>query len=330
LTARLPERAQRVAVLSGGVGGVKLVEGLSELLPGDGLTVVCNTGDDLELWGLHISPDVDTVLYTLSGLVNREQGWGLDSDSYQALELMQRYGEPGWFLLGDRDIATHLLRTGQLREGRRLSEVTLDLAGRLGVRARVVPASDDPVRTIVVTPDGELDFQTYFVRRRFEPPVEEVRFRGADDARPSPEAAAAVIAADIIVIAPSNPVASIGPMLAVRGFRQALEGARAFRVAVCPLIGGEAIKGPTVPMMEAANLLATPVGVAQAYEGLIDAIVIDRQDVVYTTELRARGLTVLATDTLMEGFEGRLRLAAEVLDFCASVARGRGADGGVV
>ena len=168
---------------------------------------------------------------------------------------------------------------------------------------------------------GELDFQTYFVRRRFEPPVEEVRFRGADDARPSPEAAAAVMAADLVIIAPSNPVASIGPMLAVRGFRQALEQARGLRIAICPLIGGEAVKGPTVAMMEAANLVASPLGVAQAYEGLIDAIVIDRQDIAYSADLQDIGLKVLATDTLMEGFEGRLRLAAEVLDFCASTAR---------
>lgn len=321
--ARPPGAPDRVTVLSGGVGGVKLVEGLTELLPAEAITVVCNTGDDMELWGLHISPDVDTVLYTLSGVVNRNQGWGVDSDSYEALEMMKRYGEPGWFLLGDRDIATHLLRTQQLREGRRLSEITADLATRLGIRARVVPATDDPVRTMVLTPDGELDFQTYFVRRRFEPPVEGVRFEGADDARPSPEAAAAVMAAETVVIAPSNPVASIGPMLAVRGFRSALEQARGFRVAICPLIDGEAVKGPTVAMMEAANLVATPMGVAQAYDGLIDAMVIDRQDIAYTAELEEQGFSVFATDTLMEGFEGRLRLAAEVLDFCVSATRTR-------
>lgn len=323
-----PQSVDRLAVLSGGIGGVKLVEGLTELLPGDQLTVICNTGDDLEMWGLHVSPDVDTVLYTLSGLVNRDQGWGVDSDSYQALEMLQRYSEPGWFLLGDRDIGTHLLRTSMLREGRRLTEVTLELAQRLGIGARVMPATDDSVRTFVLTPDGELDFQTYFVRRRFEPPVEEVRYRGADEALPSPEATAALMSAGTIVIAPSNPVASIGPMLAVRGFRQAMEQARGFRVAVCPLIGGEAVKGPTVPMMEAANFVATPTGVAQAYDGLIDAMVIDRQDVAYTPDLEQQGLQVLATDTLMEGFEGRLRLAAEVLDFCAAKAgRRRPPDG---
>jgi len=329
MSASRPAFSKRVAVLSGGVGGVKLVEGLTELVPGDAITVVCNTGDDMELWGLHISPDVDTVLYTLSGLVNRDQGWGVDSDSYEALEMMRRYEEPGWFLLGDRDIATHLLRTQQLRLGRTLTEVTLDLAARLRISARVVPATDDPVRTMVLTPDGEMDFQTYFVRRRFEPPVEGVRFQGADDARPSPEAAAAVMASELVLIAPSNPVASLGPMLAVRGFRQALEQARGFRVAVCPLIGGEAVKGPTVAMMEAANLAANPMGVAQAYEGMIDALVIDRADVAYQAELAERGLKVLVTDTLMEGFEGRLRLAAEVLDFCASSGRHRTAGRGV-
>ena len=322
-----PPESQRIAVLSGGVGGVKLVEGLTELLPGEAITVVCNTGDDMELWGLHISPDIDTVLYTLSGLVNRDQGWGVDSDSYEALEMMKRYDEPGWFLLGDRDIATHVLRTNQLRQGRRLTEITADLAQRLGIRARVVPATDDPVRTMVQTPDGELDFQTYFVRRRFEPPVDGVRFAGADEARPSPEAAAAVMAADLVVLAPSNPVASIGPMLAVRGLRQSLEQARGLRVAICPLIGGEAVKGPTVAMMQAANFTATPIGIARAYEGLIDALVIDRQDVAYKPELEELGLSVLSTDTLMEGFEGRLRLAAEVLDYCARLTAKRAARG---
>ncbi|MFN2465703.1 MAG: 2-phospho-L-lactate transferase [Candidatus Dormibacteria bacterium] len=320
-----PRAIDRVAVLTGGIGGVKLVEGLGELLPGDEMTVICNTGDDLEMWGLHISPDVDTVLYTLSGLVNREQGWGVDSDSFEALEALKRYGEQTWFLLGDRDIGTHLLRTSMLREGRRLTEATLDLAQRLGIGARVVPATDDAVRTFVLTPDGELDFQTYFVRRRFEPPVEEVRYHGSSDALPSPEAAASLLSAATVIIAPSNPVASIGPMLAVRGFRTALEQARGLRVAVSPLIGGEAVKGPTVQMMEAANFPATPIGVAQAYEGLIDALVIDRQDVAYKPELEEFGLSVLATDTLMEGFEGRLRLAAEVLDFCSTLANKRAA-----
>jgi LPPG:FO 2-phospho-L-lactate transferase len=181
--------------------------------------------------------------------------------------------------------------------------------------------SDDPVRTKVRTPDGLLDFQDYFVRRRFEPPVEEVSFAGADIARPSPGAAAALLSADVILVAPSNPIASIGPMLAVGGFRTALQQAGGMRIAVSPLIGGDAVKGPTVPMMQAAGLPVTPVGVARAYEGLIDAIVIDRQDVAYTHELEASGLQVLVTDILMEGFEGRLRLAAEVLDFSRSAVR---------
>jgi len=309
-------------VLSGGVGGVKLVEGVAELLPPQVLTVVCNTGDDLEMWGLHISPDVDTVLYTLSGLVNRDQGWGVDSDSYQALEMMARYGEPTWFLLGDRDLATHVNRTRMLRAGRSLTEVTVELATRLGIRCAVLPMSDDPVRTRVMTPDGALDFQDYFVRRRFEPPVEEVRFEGADSALPSPEAAAALMSAHTVLLAPSNPVGSIGPMLAVRGFREALAHARGVRIAISPLIGGEAVKGPTVAMMQAAGLPVSPAGVAQAYEGLVDALVIDRQDVSFRSGLEASGLKVLVTDILMEGFEGRLRLAAEVLDFRATIARG--------
>jgi LPPG:FO 2-phospho-L-lactate transferase len=312
---------ERVAVLSGGIGGVKLVEGLQELLPAETLAVICNTGDDHEFWGLHISPDVDTVLYTLAGLINREQGWGLDSESFQALELLERYGEPTWFKLGDRDLATHVLRTDLLRQGHSLTEITTDLARRLGIGCAVLPMSDDRVRTIVVTPDGELDFQDYFVRRRFEPPVDEVRYEGAADARPSPQAVAAILSAGSVIVAPSNPIASIGPMLAVAGLRQALAQAQGMRIAVSPLIGSEAVKGPTVPMMQAAGLAISPMGVAQAYEGLIDAIVIDRQDIAYKPALEEHGLKVLVTDTLMEGFEGRLRLAAEVLDFKAAARR---------
>jgi LPPG:FO 2-phospho-L-lactate transferase len=317
----LPSR-ERVTVLSGGIGGVKLVEGLQELLDPDALSVICNTGDDQEFWGLHVSPDVDTVLYTLSGLINRDQGWGLDSESFQALELLERYGEPTWFKLGDRDLATHILRTEWLREGQRLTEVTAELARRLGIACAVIPMSDDRLRTVVVTPDGELDFQEYFVRRRFETPVDEVRFDGAALALPSPEALAAILGASTVMIAPSNPIASIGPMLAIRGLKEALAQATGMRIAISPLIGGEAVKGPTVPMMQAAGLPITPVGVAQAYEGLLDAIVIDRQDVAFKPALESEGLRVLVTDTLMEGFEGRLRLAAEVLDFRSAAIRG--------
>jgi len=317
----LPSR-ERVTVLSGGIGGVKLVEGLQELLDPDALSVICNTGDDQEFWGLHVSPDVDTVLYTLSGLINRDQGWGLDSESFQALELLERYGEPTWFKLGDRDLATHILRTEWLREGQRLTEVTAELARRLGIACAVIPMSDDRLRTVVVTPDGELDFQEYFVRRRFETPVDEVRFDGATLALPSPEALAAILGASTVMIAPSNPIASVGPMLAIRGLKEALAQATGMRIAISPLIGGEAVKGPTVPMMQAAGLPITPVGVAQAYEGLLDAIVIDRQDVAFKPALESEGLRVLVTDTLMEGFEGRLRLAAEVLDFRSAAIRG--------
>ena len=317
----LPSR-ERVTVLSGGIGGVKLVEGLQELLAPEALSVICNTGDDQEFWGLHVSPDVDTVLYTLSGLINRDQGWGLDSESFQALELLERYGEPTWFKLGDRDLATHILRTQWLREGKRLTEVTAELAQRLGIACAVIPMSDDRLRTVVVTPDGELDFQDYFVRRRFETPVDEVRFDGAAEALPSPEALAAILGASTVMISPSNPIASIGPMLAIRGLKEALAQATGMRIAISPLIGGEAVKGPTVPMMQAAGLPITPIGVAQAYEGLLDAIVIDRQDVAFKPELESGGLRVLLTDTLMEGFEGRLRLAAEVLDFRSAAIRG--------
>jgi LPPG:FO 2-phospho-L-lactate transferase len=312
--------AHRVAVLCGGIGGVKLVEGMHELLPGENLSVLCNTGDDLEVWGLHVSPDVDTVMYTLSGLADRDRGWGLEGESWQSKDLMERYGEETWFQLGDRDLATHILRSNLLAGGAGLTEATAELTRRLGIRCRLIPMTDDRVRTRVLTPDGLLDFQEYFVRRRYEPPVEEVRFEGAEEAQVTPDAAAALLSAERIVIAPSNPIASIGPMLSVRGLRQALTQATGFRVAVSPVIGGEAIKGPTVAMMASAGLPISPIGIAHYYDDLIDAIVIDRQDVAFTPQLEAAGLKVLATDILMEGFEGRLRLAAEVLDFATDGA----------
>ncbi|HEV3233820.1 MAG TPA: 2-phospho-L-lactate transferase [Candidatus Dormibacteraeota bacterium] len=321
---RAPQAAgRRVAALCGGIGGVKLVEGLNELLVPQDLSVICNTGDDLEWVGLHVSPDVDTVMYTLSGLADRDRGWGLEGETWQALDLLKRYGtEETWFQIGDRDLATHVLRTHELAQGRSLTEATATLAHQLGIRCQLVPMSNDPVRTKVLTPDGLLDFQEYFVRRRFEPPVEEVRFEGAADARPTPEAAAAILSSDVVIVAPSNPIGSIGPMIAIKGLREAVAQTTALRVAVSPLIGGDAVKGPTVPMMQSAGLAVSPLGVAQFYEGLIDAIVIDKQDIAFKTELEERGLHVLVTDILMEGFEGRLRLAAEVLDFRPAAAGG--------
>ncbi|MFY9614053.1 MAG: 2-phospho-L-lactate transferase [Candidatus Dormiibacterota bacterium] len=321
---RVPQAAgRRVAALCGGIGGVKLVEGLNELLVPQDLSVICNTGDDLEWVGLHVSPDVDTVMYTLSGLADRDRGWGLEGETWQALDLLKRYDtEETWFQIGDRDLATHVLRTRQLAEGRSLTEATGALAHQLGIRCQLLPMSNDPVRTKVLTPDGLLDFQEYFVRRRFEPPVEEVRFEGAADARPTPEAAAAILSSDVVIVAPSNPIGSIGPMLAIKGLREAVAQTTALRVAISPLIGGDAVKGPTVPMMQSAGLAVSPLGVAQFYEGLIDAIVIDKQDVAFKAELEERGLHVLVTDILMEGFEGRLRLAAEVLDFTPTAAGG--------
>lgn len=314
-----------ITVLSGGVGGAKLVDGLAAALPDPGgLTVIANTADDCEVWGLHVSPDVDTVLYTLAGLASVERGWGIDGDSWAALEMLGRYGMPTWFRIGDRDLATHLARTAWLQSGHRLTEVTLRLARALGVRSTVLPMSDDRVRTVVHTPSGPLPFQEYFVRRHAADPVEGVEFAGVEEASPSPEVMAAIRHATVLIVAPSNPVVSIGPILALRGVREALAGASALRIAVTPLVGGRAIKGPTVAMLEGLGMSPTPATVAALYRDFLDVFILDsrdetRREAVEAIRAPGRSLRVACLDTLMPDPPSRRRLACEILSLAASL-----------
>lgn len=310
-----------VAALAGGVGGAKLAVGLAAALPGGALSVIVNTADDLALHGLHISPDLDTVMYNLAGLADPQTGWGIAGDTAGALDLIGRYGGPTWFRLGDRDLATHIRRTQRLSEGARLTEVTAELCAALGVRARVLPMTDSPVATRVQTPEGELEFQDYFVARGTRPRVIGVRFQGAEEARPSPEAARAIEEARAIIFCPSNPIVSVGPILAVEGLRERILGARAPRVAVSPIVGGAALKGPAAEMLRSLGHEASAAGVAAILREHLDGFVLDERDSALLPRVEALGLAAKALPTVMTDPASKRRLAEGVLAFAAELAR---------
>ncbi len=302
----------KVVALAGGVGGAKLAEGLQQLL-GSGLAVVGNVGDDFELWGLTICPDLDTLMYTLAGVANPQTGWGVAGDTFAALEMLARYGEETWFRLGDRDLATHVLRTAWLRQGLRLTEVTARLADALGVQARLLPVTDAPVRTRVITDEGELNFQDYFVRRRWQPVVREVRFAGAEQARPTPEVLEALEAADAVVICPSNPFVSVEPILAVGDVRARLRHLGKPVVAVTPIVAGEAVKGPTAKLFREFGEEPSALAVARRYADFVTAFVLDERDAHLAPAVEALGVRVAVTDTLMRSAEDRRRVARAAL-----------------
>jgi len=301
--------------LAGGVGGAKLAHGLAQVLPPDQLTIIVNTGDDFEHLGLTICPDIDTVLYNLAEVNNPTFGWGRADESFHVLEEAKRLGHDAWFLLGDKDIALHLLRREMLDAGLSLTEVTLELARRLGVAHPVLPMSDQPVRTVILTPEGPLPFQEYFVRRRTEPAMLGMRLEGLAQARPSEQVRAALEEADAIMFCPSNPFVSIGPILALPGVRERI--AARPTLAVSPIIGGQALKGPAAKMMEEQGLEVSALGVARHYAGLVDGFVLDEADAELVDGVRALGMTPFVTDTIMEDKAGRRRLAMEALGFVA-------------
>jgi LPPG:FO 2-phospho-L-lactate transferase len=300
-----------ILAFAGGVGGARLANGLARILPAGGLTVAVNTGDDFEHLGLHISPDPDTVLYTLAGLNDPERGWGLAGETFACMAAVKRLGGEHWFALGDRDLATHLERTRRLATGETLSRIIADFAARFGINQAIVPVTDDRLRTLVHTADGELTFQDYFVRRRCEPAVTALVFEGAAQASPSPGLAALMQSPDLqgIIICPSNPFLSIDPILAVPGIRTWLTHRRVPCIAVSPLIGGRAVKGPIAKMLAELSLDATPRAIAEHYLGLIDGLIIDRADT-----LQAFGECHI-TDTLMRDVPGQERLARDSLNY---------------
>jgi LPPG:FO 2-phospho-L-lactate transferase len=303
--------ALRVVALAGGVGGAKLADGLARSLPAGALTVIVNTGDDFTRYGLKISPDLDTVMYTLAGLADPVNGWGLAGDTLQMIGMLQGYGDDAWFGLGDKDVATHLLRTQALSSGKTLSQVTAQLAAALGISAKLLPMSDQPVSTIVETTDqGTLAFQEYFVRHHWQPVVKRLRYEGAAAAHPAPGLLEALDDATLIVICPSNPLLSIEPILQVAGVRDALVRRKAPCVAVSPIIAGQAVKGPAAKLMAELNLDASVAGVAEYYGNLIDSLVVDTAD-----QNAAIPQRMLATNTLMQTLADRSRLAAEIVEW---------------
>jgi len=299
-----------IVVLSGGLGGARFVRGLVEVVDPADVTVIGNVGDDLELLGLHVSPDLDSILYTLAGLSDEERGWGRGDESWHALEEIERFGGETWFQLGDRDIGLHLVRTEALRRGDALSAVTAELARAAGLEVTLLPATDDRLRSRVQTPAGELGLQEWFVARGHRDEVDSVRFEGGDEARPAPGVLEALGAADLIVIGPSNPYISVGPILAVREIRAALDGRRVPAVAVSPMVGGVAIKGPADRMLERMAGGTTPAHVTSCYKGLIDVLVIDEADEGAPLDPSVR---TVVTKTLMTNATARRALAEFVL-----------------
>jgi LPPG:FO 2-phospho-L-lactate transferase len=316
----------RIVAITGGVGGAKLGLGLTRILDAARLDFVVNTGDDFEHHGLHVSPDLDTLLYTLSGEADAERGWGRRGETWNFLDALRAYGGEDWFSLGDRDLATHVLRTEALRRGETLTAVTARLGAALGVGPRMLPMSDDPVRTVIGTADGKLAFQHYFVRERCEPAVTGFRFEGAERAR-LPEAVREALAApdlDAVVICPSNPFVSVDPVLAVPGMRAALAACAAPVVAVSPIVDGLAIKGPTAKMMDELGVPRTATAVAAHYGaradgGILDGFLLDASDAQRTAEVRALGLVADAAPSVMVTLDDRIALARAVLAFAEAI-----------
>ena len=306
----------KVVALAGGVGGAKLADGLARSSSSPDLTVIVNTGDDFLLYGLKISPDLDTVCYTLAGIEGPETGWGRADETWETLEELQKLGGLDWFRLGNRDLATHLERTRRLGSGESLSRVTADFIQTWGVGAEVIPMSDDPIPTTVLTDQGELAFQEYFVQSACEPAVSGFTYQGAEDAQPAPGIIRAIKSADFIVICPSNPWVSIGPILAVPGIRSELEEGTV--MAISPIIGGKAVKGPAAKMYREMGISPSAAAVADHYGELLDGFVIDEQDHQLLSEIEGistKSLKVFCTDTWMKTREDRVRLADEVLNF---------------
>ena len=302
-----------VLALAGGVGGAKLALGLSLCLPPGDLIICVNTGDDEAFHGLHVSPDLDTMMYTLSGFSNKEKGWGVAGDTFTALEMLGKFGVDTWFNLGDRDLATHILRTQMLSEGKTLSETTSELNKSLGVFHEIVPMSDDPVKTVLSTDEGELPMQRYFVGRRAEPIVSEVRYRGADVADASPGLHDALTKAALLVFCPSNPYLSLGPILALPEVRQRIRTFPGKRICVSPIVGGDAVNGPAGKIMAELGKEVSCVEVAREYRDICDVLVIDSQDRALASQVEEMGVTPLVTSTIMETEEDKIALAREIL-----------------
>jgi LPPG:FO 2-phospho-L-lactate transferase len=303
-----------IVVLAGGVGAARFLQGLVQVVPQNNITVIGNTGDDREFYGLHVSPDLDIVTYTLAGVVDETHGWGIKNDTYHTMSQLTYYGNDDWFMLGDRDLATHIHRTNLLRQGKTLSEVTDGLGKHFGLGLRLLPMTDQPVATHIRTPVGLLHFQEYMVKRRCEDEVQDVIFVGAEEARPAPGVIDALKKADAILLAPSNPIVSIGSILAVPGIHNALHEASGMIVAVSPIIGGAPIKGPADKLMSGLGMEVSAVGVARCYRDFLDIMIIDQQDAHLASEIEDLGIPTVTTNTIMHNSETKAALARKVLE----------------
>ena len=309
--------AGQVAVLAGGVGAARFLEGLTNVVPPEEITVIGNTGDDIELHGLTICPDLDTVTYTLAGLSDKERGWGLANETFQTLGSLKRFTDETWFQLGDRDLATHIFRTSLLRGGFPLSEVTGRIVRSLGVHSTVLPMSDNPVRTWLATDGGLLDFQTYFVKHQAKPEVSGVDFVGADDAAAAPGVLEAIAGAGAVILAPSNPIISIGPILAVPGIRETLRETSAPVLAISPIIAGKAIKGPAAAMLENLGHGSSATSVASLYRDFVDVFIIDETDRKLRTRVETLGMRAVVCPTIMQGLPEKIALAQAAMEAAA-------------
>lgn len=305
-----------IVALTGGVGGAKLAWGLNQILPPDRLKIIVNTGDDFEHLGLHVSPDLDTVMYTVAGIANRNTGWGVADETWEFMGALDRLGGPGWFQLGDRDLAMHVLRTARLAQGESLADIATDTCARLGIGCTITPMSDDPVRTVVHTAIGPLRFQDYFVRRRCEPRVSDVSYEGAETARPHPRILSwlADSRLSIIVFCPSNPFLSLGPILGMPELKRTIANASAPRIAVSPIIGGSAVKGPAAKMLSEMGLEVSALGIARHYLGLVDCLLVDEADAHLVPAIEALGMRVAVAPILMRSDQDRVRLANQVIE----------------
>lgn len=302
-----------IVVLTGGTGGAKFVDGLRQVVSAQELTIIVNTGDDLEWWGLYVSPDIDSITYVLAGMLSKERGWGVKGDTFFCLQAMGQLGQPIWFHTGDRDLAIHLLRSKLLSQGKTLSEASAEISSRLGVQARILPMSDSRVETRVMTPIGELSFEEYFVQRWYQDPVESVRFAGAADAEPAPGVIEAIRSASVVILAPSNPISSIGPILAVPGIREALRETRAPVLAVSPIVGGAAVSGPAGALMAAQGFPVSLAGVAQLYHDFLDILIADTRDAKEAAQLQQSGFRAHCTRTVMRNANDKAELARAIL-----------------
>jgi len=304
----------RVVLLSGGTGGAKLAHGFQQVLPAGSLDVIVNVGDDLELFGLHVSPDLDSVMYTLAGLVDPVRGWGVAGDTDRALTMLERYGEETWFWIGDADLGTLVRRTAQLHRGASLTQVTADMAAALGIPSHILPPTDDRLRTRVLTDDGDLEFQRYFVERGQRDEVRGISFEGAAEARPTPAVLEALRNAELVVIGPSNPIVSIEPTLAIPGLREAVATASGRKIGVSPIVAGRALKGPTDRMLASLGHEVSALGVARLYAGLLDLYVLDEADAELAPGVAGLGMQALVAQTVMKTDADRAALARFLID----------------